>query len=58
MSELERDGISELNSYNETLNRDWGLENFNFPYSAIHGEGWQPYPPDAQSDEVISVHIL
>ena len=47
MGRLTRDGTAELASRDQTLRRERGQGNINFPCSADHEQDWQPYPVDA-----------
>ena len=46
MSRLTRDGTAEPVSRDQILRRERGQGNFNFPSSADHVQGLQPYPTD------------
>ena len=46
MSRLTRDGTTEPVSRDQTLKRERGQGNINFPCSADHEQDWQPYPLD------------
>ena len=46
MSRLTRDGTAEPVSRYQTLRHERGQGNNNFPCSADHEQGWQPYPVD------------
>ena len=50
MSRLTRDGAAEPVSRDQIVRRVRGQENNNFPCSADHEKGWQPYPGDPYSD--------
>ena len=50
MSKLTRDGTAEPVSRDQILRHARGQGNINFPCSADHKEGWQPYPVDPCDD--------
>ena len=49
MGRLTRDGTAEPVSRDQTLGRERGQENINFPCSVDHEQDWQPYPVDPYS---------
>ena len=49
MNRLTRDGTAEPVSRDQTLRRERGQGNINFPCSADHEQDWQPYPVDPYS---------
>ena len=59
MSRLTRDGMAEPVSRDQILRHARGQGNINFPCTADHEQGWQPYPVDPYSaicDDYAYIH--
>ena len=59
MTRLTRDGTAEPVPRDQILRHVWGQVNIYFPYSADHGQDWQPYPLDPYTLlYVMTIHTI